>query len=232
MNLPLGPPDPAEMERPGSAARNRHEDGAGPVVSLARDVLLSCRSLRPPAEGRRRSATRPAAHPPPRCAAMHPPTPPSLQAPAAPSPLVLVSCAKGEARSLRAGYKALARHLKAARCEVRRLDRAPLTPAALDGAAIVVFGAPTQPFAPEELEELRSYLRSGGNLLVLAAEGGADAGAGSAGSDGVPAAGAASSTTGRTSSAATFASSNLGALLEEFGLGVGADCIIQTAFTK
>lgn len=160
------------------------------------------------------------------------PTPPSLQAPAAPSPLVLVSCAKGEARSLRAGYKALARHLKAARCEVRRLDRAPLTPAALDGAAIVVFGAPTQPFAPEELETLRSYLRSGGNLLVLAAEGGADAGAGPAGSGGAPAAGAANSTTDRSSSAATFASSNLGALLGEFGLGVGADCVIQTAFTK
>ncbi|PRW50771.1 intraflagellar transport 52-like protein [Chlorella sorokiniana] len=157
------------------------------------------------------------------------------RAPTAPSPLVLVSCAKGEARSLRAGYKALARHLKAARCEVRRLDRAPLTPAALDGAAIVVFGAPTQPFAPEELEALRSYLRGGGNLLVLAAEGGADAGAGAASqtSDGPAGSNTSSgSPDGHTASAASFASSNLGALLAEFGLGVGADCVIQTAFTK
>ncbi len=146
---------------------------------------------------------------------------------------MLVSCAKGEARSLRAGYKALARHLKAARCEVRRLDRAPLTRTALDGAAVVVFGAPTQPFTAEELDALRSYLRGGGNLLVLAAEDGADVGAGAAAAGDGPVVGATSgSAAGRSTSAASFADSNLGALLAEFGLGVGADCVIQTAFTK
>lgn len=124
----------------------------------------------------------------------------------APLPLVLVSCAKGEARSLRAGYKALARHLKAARCEVRRLDGA-VTPAALDGAAIAVFGGPTQPFAPAELDALCAYLAAGGCLLVLGGEGG-EGGAGGQ------------------------AACSLNPLLEGYGLAVAPDAVIQTAFTK
>lgn len=121
-------------------------------------------------------------------------------------PLVLVSSCKGELRSLRAGYSSLARHLKAARCEVRRLEAGGggITPAALAGAAILVFGGPTQPFAPEELDALRGYLMGGGNLLVLAGEGGQAAGAGT----------------------------HLDALLGECGVAVGADCVIQTAFTR
>ena len=61
-------------------------------------------------------------------------------------PLVLVSACKGERRSLRAGYKQLGRQLKAAHCAVQRLDAAGggLTPEALAGAALLVFGGPTQ----------------------------------------------------------------------------------------
>ncbi|EFN56850.1 hypothetical protein CHLNCDRAFT_51639 [Chlorella variabilis] len=119
-------------------------------------------------------------------------------------PVVLISACKGEARNLRSGYKQLARHLKAARCDVRRLDAASgLTPAALAQAAIVVFGGPTQPFAPNELDCLRAYLRGGGNLLVLAGEGGEAA-----------------------------AGTNLNSLLADYGLRVAADCVIQTAFTR
>ena len=127
--------------------------------------------------------------------------PPSV----APRPLVLVSCAKGEARSLRTGYKALARHLKAARCEVRRLEGA-VTPAALAGAAIAVFGGPTQPFAPAELDALRAYLAGGGCLLVLGGEGGEGGGKGAA--------------------------CSLNPLLESYGLAVAPDAVIQTAFSK
>lgn len=117
---------------------------------------------------------------------------------------MLISACKGEARNLRSGYKQLARHLKAARCDVRRLDAASgLTPAALAQAAIVVFGGPTQPFAPNELDCLRAYLRGGGNLLVLAGEGGEAA-----------------------------AGTNLNSLLADYGLRVAADCVIQTAFTR
>lgn len=123
-------------------------------------------------------------------------------------PLILVSSCKGEARSLRSGYKQLARHLKAARCEVRRLEGG-VTAAALSGAAIAVFGGPTQPFAPEELEALRAYLAGGGNLLVLAGEGG-EGGRGGIGG----------------------AAGSLNPLLESCGMAVAADCVIQTAFTK
>lgn len=223
-------PAAAEMDRPGSGDRNRREEGAEGQVLLPRGsvdphhALAACPQAKPPLPPAQLPTRLPPA--PPLTPALH-----HVQAPAAPSPLVLVSSAKGEARSLRAGYKALARHLKAARCEVRRLDRAPLTPAALDGAAIVVFGAPTQPFAAEELEALRSYLRGGGNLLVLAAEGGADAGAGAAASAARDVPGA-SGTAGRASNGGSFDTSNLGSLLKEFGLGVGVDCVIQTAFTK
>lgn len=136
---------------------------------------------------------------------------------------MLVSACKGEARSLRSGYKALARHLKAARCEVRRLEGTGVTPEGLAGAAIVVLGGPTQPFAPEEAAALRDYLHSGGCLLALAGEGGG--GGGSAAAGGGAAAGGASS---------AASSASLNALLACCGVGieVAGDCVIQTAFTK
>lgn len=147
-------------------------------------------------------------------------------------PVVLVSSCKGEARSLRSGYKALARHLKAARCDVRRLDGGAsggITPAALQGAAIVVFGGPTQPFTTDELDCLRAYLRGGGSLLVLGGEAGqegrmgAGATAGAAGASGA-ASGAGSSGVGP--------GTNINCLLEECGMSLATDCVIQTSFGR
>ena len=142
-----------------------------------------------------------------------------------PAPLVLVSSCKGEQRSLRSGYKQLAHHLKAAQCEVRRLDASPLTPAALAPAAVVIFGCPTQPFAPEEIDCLRTYLRGGGNLLVLSGEGGeapiaatAPAGAGS--------------TAPNPAAAPAGPGTNLNVLLREHGIAVAPDCVVQMAFSK
>ena len=145
-----------------------------------------------------------------------------MEAPGPAGPLVLVSGCKGEARSLRSGFKALARHLKAARCEVRRLEAAGgVTPAALDGAAIVVFGAPTQPFTAAELDCLRGYLRGGGNLLVLGSEGGGAAG------DGTPGGGG-----GQPLPAPAGPGSNINCLLEDCGMSLATDCVIQTAYTR
>jgi intraflagellar transport protein 52 len=139
-------------------------------------------------------------------------------------PAVLVSGCKGEARTLRSGYKQLARHLKAARCEVRRLEGAAgVTPAALAGAAILVLGGPTQPFSASELDALRAYLRDGGNLLVLGGECGSGGSGGGAGA----AAGAAGA-----AGAAPGPGSNLNFLLEEYGLSLASDCVIQTAFSR
>ncbi|KAI3426955.1 hypothetical protein D9Q98_006899 [Chlorella vulgaris] len=121
-------------------------------------------------------------------------------------PVILISSVKQECRSLRSGFKQLARHLKSARCDVRRLDATAgggITPSSLAQAAIVVFGGPTEAFMPEELDCLRAYLRGGGNLLVLGAEGcGGQSG------------------------------SHLNALLADFGIKVASDCVIQTAFTR
>ena len=145
-------------------------------------------------------------------------------------PVVLVSGCKGEARTLRAGYKQLARHLKAARCEVRRLEGAAgITPAALAGAAILVLGGPTQPFSAAELDALRAYLRDGGNLLVLGGEGGSSGGGGAAGAG---PGGAATAGAGAGAGAAAGPGSNLNYLLEEYGLSLANDCVIQTAFSR
>ena len=94
-------------------------------------------------------------------------------------PLVLVSAAKGEQRTLANGFRLLGRQLRGARCEVRALAPGPgagITPAALAPAALLVLGCPTQPFSADELEALRLYLSSGGAVLALLGEAGAGAG--------------------------------------------------------
>lgn len=136
-------------------------------------------------------------------------------------PVVLVSACKGEVRSLRSGYKALARHLKAARCDVRRLEG--LTAGALEGATIVLFGGPSQPFTVAELDCLRAYLRGGGSLLVLGTANGEGAG------------GPGSSSSGSMSGAGPAPAghdTNINCLLEECGMSLAKDCVIQTAFTR
>lgn len=139
-------------------------------------------------------------------------------------PVVLVSACKGEARSLRAGYKALAQHLKAARCDVRRLEGASITPAALEGATILVLGGPTQPFTATELDCLRAYLRGGGSLLVLGSARGEGAGAPGSSSNGAGLAGAGPAPAGP--------GTNINCLLEECGMILASDCVIQTAFAR
>ena len=119
-------------------------------------------------------------------------------------PLVLVSSAKGERRTLKAGFKQLGKHLRGARCEVQRLDAATgITPDSLSQAAIVVFGCPTRHFTLEELECIKAYVQGGGAVLVLASAGGEAA-----------------------------SGSNLNYLLEEFGTAVADDSVVASAFTK
>eukprot|EP00887_Chlorella_sp_A99_P001106 scaffold14.g1106.t1 len=119
-------------------------------------------------------------------------------------PLVLISSAKGERRTLKAGLKKLVRHLRAARCEVARLDAgAGVRGEALAAAAILVLACPTRPFSLEELDALRTYLEDGGSLLVLGSEGGEAA-----------------------------SGSNLNYMLEEHGLAIADDSVIQSAFSK
>lgn len=120
-------------------------------------------------------------------------------------PLVLVSACKAERRTLRAGLKQLGRRLRAARCDVQKLDAAGggLSPEGLAGAALLVLGCPTQPFALEEIDALRAFVGGGGGLLVLSSEGGE-----------------------------ARAGTNLNYLLEERGLSFAADCAIQSTFRK
>lgn len=141
-------------------------------------------------------------------------------------PLVLISSGKGEHRTLKAGYRQLAKHLRAAHCDVDRLT-APLTDTALEGCAILILGAPTRRFTLEELEAVKSYLLRGGAVLALGAAGAANHN-GSAG-------GTANSLSAAASLAAlpsTAAASNLNYLLEEFGIALVDDGVIASAFTS
>lgn len=117
---------------------------------------------------------------------------------------VLICQVKNEKCTLRSGYKQLSRQLKASHCNVLRIDAANgLTANTLAQASIVIFGSPTQPFTAEEFDLIRKYVNNGGNVMVLASEGGE-----------------------------CKAGTNMNYLLEEFGLSFNNDCVIQSAYRK
>jgi hypothetical protein len=103
-----------------------------------------------------------------------------------------------------------------------------ITQAALAQAAILVLGAPTQPFSPEELDCLQRYVGGGGNLLVLGNEGGSLSGTHSSSSS----SGVGGSKSDATSGASPAATASLNALLGDYGLRLDSDCVIQTAYTR
>jgi intraflagellar transport protein 52 len=136
---------------------------------------------------------------------------------------VLFSCCKGETHTHDAGFKQLYRRLRSM-YRPSKLDCAEdlclevlLGPgssglgrgvsnsmAGSSGAgaspAILVLGCPTQPFTAHEFDTLRTFLHSGGSLLVAMAEGGERA-----------------------------AGTNINFLLEELGIAVNADAVVRTA---
>ena len=87
---------------------------------------------------------------------------------ATPPPRILISCAKGETHDHREGFRPLYKRLRAAGYAPAKLSAAVsdggaaggITAAALAGAAVLVFGCPTQRFTPAELDVLRGFLLS------------------------------------------------------------------------
>lgn len=85
------------------------------------------------------------------------------------APRVLISCAKGETHDHREGFRPLYKRLRAAGYAPSKLSAAAsdsaagstdcgITAAGLAGAAVLVFGCPTQPFTAAELDVLRGFL--------------------------------------------------------------------------
>ena len=118
------------------------------------------------------------------------------------APRVLFSACKGESHTPTAGFKALFRRLRGRwRTEKLAGGRGSdgLTPEALAGAQVLVFGAPRELFTRAELQAVRGFLRRGGSLLVLGGEGGEKR-----------------------------LGTNLNQVLEEFGIRINADCVVRT----
>ena len=118
------------------------------------------------------------------------------------APRVLFSACKGESHTPSAGFKALFRRLRG-RWRTEKLGGGRggdgVTPQALAGAQVLVFGAPRELFTRAELQAVRGFLRRGGSLLVLGGEGGEKR-----------------------------LGTNLNQVLEEFGIRINADCVVRT----
>ena len=122
------------------------------------------------------------------------------------APRVLFSACKGESHTPSAGFKALFRRLRG-RWRTEKLGRGGggdgVTPQALAGAQVLVFGAPRELFTRAELQAVRGFLRRGGSLLVLGGEGGEKR-----------------------------LGTNLNQVLEEFGIRINADCVVRTVHDR
>ncbi|CAM9488844.1 unnamed protein product, partial [Phaeothamnion confervicola] len=120
---------------------------------------------------------------------------------AQPEKLVLFDASKRESHHPGTGFKKLARRLKSSyRVGVNKDD---LSLERLQEASLVVFGSPRQKFSQEEFEAIKAYLRGGGSVAVLLAEGGE-----------------------------TALGTNVNYLLEEFGMAVHADAVVRTTYYK
>jgi intraflagellar transport protein 52 len=116
---------------------------------------------------------------------------------------VLFSGCKGETHTPRAGFKQLFRRLKT-QYRAERLDaRDDINLDNLSHPGILVLGCPQEPFTAIEFEIIKKFVRNGGSLLVLLAEGGE-----------------------------ARAGTNVNYLLEQFGISVNSDSVVRTVHYK
>lgn len=88
------------------------------------------------------------------------------------------------------------------------MDSSDFSPSRLRDTSIVVFGNPRGQFMVSEFAMLRDYVKNGGSLLIMLAE-------------------------GRSADADSQEEmTNLNYLLEEFGIAVNADCVVRAAHYK
>ena len=79
---------------------------------------------------------------------------------------------KGETHTSKQGFKQLFRRLRSMYKPERLDSKDDFTLENLRSAAIVVFGCPRERFTTVEFEILKRYVRQGGSVLVMLAEGG------------------------------------------------------------
>lgn len=116
---------------------------------------------------------------------------------------MLFSGCKGESHTHKQGFKQLFRRLRSM-YKVDKMDnKEDFTLDNLRQAAIVVFGCPHERFTTTEFEILKRYVRLGGSVLVMLAEGGE-----------------------------TKAGTNINYWLEEYGLSINSDAVVRTTHYK
>jgi intraflagellar transport protein 52 len=116
---------------------------------------------------------------------------------------VLFSGCKGETHTPRAGFKQLFRRLKTL-YRAEKLDaKDDINLDTLSQPGILVLGCPQEPFTAIEFEIIKKFVRNGGSLLVLLAEGGE-----------------------------ARAGTNVNYLLEQFGISVNSDSVVRTVHYK
>ena len=110
------------------------------------------------------------------------------------------SASKSESHTAQAGFKTLFRRLRAHfRPEKLQAKGEGLALEHLRGIDILVFGGPQELFTRAELTALASYVKEGGSLVVLGAEGGENS-----------------------------LGTNINQVLEEFGISINSDCVVRT----
>ena len=117
-----------------------------------------------------------------------------------PSKRVLFNTCKSETHLPSDGLKRLHRKLRAS-FEVA--ENAEISLEELGDAAVVVFCCPTEKFTSVEFNVLKQFLKKGGSLLFLMAEGGEEK-----------------------------QGTNVNFLLEEFGISFNNDAVVRTAYYK
>jgi len=116
---------------------------------------------------------------------------------------VLFSSCKGETHTSKQGFKQLFRRLRSMYKPEKLDSRDDFTLENLRQAAILVLGCPKERFTTGEFEVLKRYVKQGGSVLVMMAEGGE-----------------------------AKAGTNINYWLEEYGIAVNSDAVVRTTHYK
>lgn len=114
---------------------------------------------------------------------------------------ILFNHSKREVNSPASGFKKL--HRKLRNTFKININKDEITPQTLRDATVVVFGCPREKFSVKEFDALKSYINSGGSVLLMVGEGGE-----------------------------TKWGTNVNYFLEEFGIWVNSDAVVRSSYLK
>ena len=114
---------------------------------------------------------------------------------------MLFNACKREKYHPNSGYKKLFRRLRATYKVSANKDD--LSPDRLDEANLMIFGGPRERFTEHEIQQLKTFVKKGGSVLLLVGEGGDEA-----------------------------LGTNVNSIIEEYGMTVRQDSVVRTVYYK